>query len=303
MLRYCFVFLAFSFSFQCCSTSPNGQEPEEHYSNVQKLTVDSFPLPTEKYSPEEIDSILVVVDLPLDSMGNYQEKDWRMMNHPRYLTGRFKAEEFADMVVVPSSYTDGDGTYYMHRVALDSFKVMHAAAQEDGVNLVIVSAFRNFSRQKAIWEAKWNGQRLIEGNKNAETEYPDPATRALAILRYSSMPSTSRHHWGTDIDLNRLNNAYFSSGEGLEVYNWLLENAHQYKFCQPYTEKGDQRPTGYEEEKWHWSFLPIAQPLTEYAREYLDPAMIKGFKGAEVADSIGVIENYVLGINNACLPK
>ena len=34
---------------------------------------------------------------------------------------------------------------------------------------------------------------------------------ALQILLYCSMPSTSRHHWGTDIDIHHYNgNSYFS---------------------------------------------------------------------------------------------
>ncbi|MBK8672515.1 MAG: D-alanyl-D-alanine carboxypeptidase family protein [Bacteroidetes bacterium] len=28
------------------------------------------------------------------------------------------------------------------------------------------------------------------------------------------MPGSSRHHWGTEVDINALSNAYFSTGEG-----------------------------------------------------------------------------------------
>ena len=51
------------------------------------------------------------------------------------------------------------------------------------------------------------------------------------------MPSTSRHHWGTDIDLNSLNNSYFSSGKGLKEYDWLTTNANHYGFYQVYTDE------------------------------------------------------------------
>ena len=82
-------------------------------------------------------------------------------------------------------------------------------------------------------------------------EVPEPVERARMILTYSSMPGTSRHHWGTDMDLNKDNNGYFATGEGLKVYEWLQAHAHEYGFCQPYTPKGPNRPEGYNEEKWH----------------------------------------------------
>ncbi|MEM6771314.1 MAG: D-alanyl-D-alanine carboxypeptidase family protein, partial [Bacteroidota bacterium] len=117
----------------------------------------------------------------------------------QYLTGRFDPTIHPDFVKVAAKYTDGD-PYVLHKDTYAAFEAMHAAAATDGVKLIMVSATRNFKRQRQIWEAKWNGQRLLEGKDKANEVYPDPADRARAILRYSSMPGTSRHHWGTDID-------------------------------------------------------------------------------------------------------
>ena len=217
-----------------------------------------------------------------------------------YLTGRFDPATREDFVPVAPEYTDGD-PYRLHRDTYAAFERMHAAAKADGVTLKMVSATRNFERQKQIWEAKWNGRRLLEGTEKADEVYPDPVDRARAILRYSSMPGTSRHHWGTDIDLNDLNNSYFASGEGKRVYDWLTANAADYGFCQPYTPKGaGGRPTGYEEEKWHWSYMPIARELTNYAATQMRNTDIRGFDGAEAAEEINVLGEYVLGINPIC---
>ena len=218
----------------------------------------------------------------------------------QYLTGKFDPAKHPDFVKVAPDYTDGD-PYLLHRDTYAAFERMHAAAKAEGVTLTMVSATRNFDRQKQIWEAKWHGRRLLEGKDKADEVYPDAADRARAILRYSSMPGTSRHHWGTDIDLNDLENSYFASGYGKRVYDWLTANAATYGFCQPYTAKGDERPNGYEEEKWHWSYLPLATQLTDYAVGVMKEADIQGFDGAEAATRIAVIENYVLGINKACL--
>jgi LAS superfamily LD-carboxypeptidase LdcB len=115
------------------------------------------------------------------------------------------------------------------------------------------------------------------------------------------MPGTSRHHWGTDIDLNDLDNFTFEQGPGKKVYDWMQKHAAEYGFCQPYTVKGKDRPNGYNEEKWHWSYVPVAQHLTRLAAQRLQDDMIGGFQGAETAKGIGIVEKYVLGINKECL--
>jgi LAS superfamily LD-carboxypeptidase LdcB len=218
---------------------------------------------------------------------------------PEYVMGKFDPAKDTSFVVIDVKYADRAGLY-LRSETYEAFKKMHKAAMEDGIKLVIRSATRNFDYQKGIWERKWTGARKVEG-KNLSKAIPDHKTRALKILEQSSMPSTSRHHWGTDIDLNAFNNSYFEKGEGLKLYNWLQANADQYGFCQPYSPKGkDGRPHGYNEEKWHWSYLPIAVPLTDFAKANLSDDMIKGFKGAEVAPEIGVVEKYVLGINPQC---
>lgn len=217
-----------------------------------------------------------------------------------YLRGRFNPATHPDFTKVNPVHTDGDGTYYLRKDAYAAFVSMYDAAKADGVTLRIISATRNFDRQKQIWEAKWTGERLLEGREKAPAVYPDPQDRALAILRWSSMPGTSRHHWGTDMDFNDLNNEYFDEGEGLKIYTWLTTHAHEYGFCQPYSPKGTERPHGYNEEKWHWSYEPVSRLLTEQARRELRNAQIDGFKGAETAAAIGVVEKYVLGVSASC---
>ncbi len=178
---------------------------------------------------------------------------------------------------------------------------MYLEAKKDGVNLTIRSATRNFDYQKRIWERKWTGETKIENGKDASKAYPNARERALKILEFSSMPGTSRHHWGTDMDLNSFSNEYFEKGKGLKEYEWLITHAKDFGFCQPYSEKGNRRPFGYNEEKWHWSYLPIAKKLTDMAKDSMKDDLIKGFKGAETAKEIGVVKKYVLGINRDCL--
>ena len=217
-----------------------------------------------------------------------------------FLTGKFDPASHPDFMPLKAPLAGGSAVgAYLHRQCLAAFEDMRAAAAAAGVNLVILSATRNFERQQVIWEEKWRGVRRVGGADLAVT-MPDPAQRALAILRYSSMPGTSRHHWGTDVDLNSFENAYFASGKGLKAYEWLQAHAAEYGFCQPYTAKGPDRPEGYEEEKWHWSYLPLSGPYLEAYAAKVKLSDISGFAGAEVAGEIDVIRKYVQGIDKAC---
>lgn len=211
-----------------------------------------------------------------------------------YLLGKFDPATHPQFIKLSDEHTRGSARgAYLRKETYEAFVKMSEAALKDSVKLVIISATRNFDSQKWIWENKWNGKVQVEG-KDLTTE-DDPKERARLILLYSSMPSTSRHHWGTDMDLNNLNNKFFDSGEGLKIYTWLKAHGAEYGFCQPYTTKEGGR-TGYEEERWHWSYLPLSgEFLNQYKKEvtYKD---ITGFEGSEVAKPMGVIKNYVEGV-------
>lgn len=214
------------------------------------------------------------------------------------LMGRFDPAKHADYVLIDKKYADRAGMY-LHTDSYKSFISMSDAAMKDGIKLVIRSATRNFDYQKGIWERKWNGETKVGGQDISET-IRDPKTRALKILEYSSMPGTSRHHWGTDIDLNSFDNSWFETGEGKKLWDWLENNASTYGFCRPYTKKDDERPDGYFEERWHWSYMPLASYFTELAKKEHNDSKIVGFQGAEVAKEINVVEKYVFGINKQC---
>lgn len=227
-------------------------------------------------------------------------KNFLIMNtiDKNVLTGKFNPRSDTAYVEATLGLANRKGLF-VRKECYAAFKKMHEAAKNDGVSLVIVSATRNFYYQKGIWERKWNGDRMVEG-MNLAKEVPDPVERAKIILRYSAMPGTSRHHWGTDIDLNSVNNSYFETTKGKKVYQWLKEHASRFGFCQTYTAKNDQRPGGYEEEKWHWSYLPSAKNFLKQYEQKINYSDISGFPGAEAAKELNVIKEYVLGINPAC---
>jgi len=176
-------------------------------------------------------------------------------------------------------------TLYLNKEVYSAFLEMHKAAKTDSIELTILSGTRNFKEQKNIWERKWNKYSNLE-----------PLERAKKILEYSSMPSTSRHHWGTDIDLNSLSNSYFSSGKGFKEYEWLTKNANDFGFHQVYTDINSLR-TGYNLEKWHWSYMPLASKYLKFYNNRIVNDDINNFKGYEEAPKLRVINDYVNGIS------
>jgi len=213
-----------------------------------------------------------------------------------YLLGQFDPERDSRFRKIPLEYSDGAGNGgYLRKETLDAFKKMYAAAKREGISLTIVSATRNFERQKKIWENKWNGKTLVEGKDLSQLK--DSVEKAKIIMRFSAMPGTSRHHWGTDIDLNNLEDSYFETTEGKKVYQWLTENAGRFGFCQPYTSKITTHRSGYEEEKWHWSYTPLASKLLHVYEKKIGSDDLKNFTGAEIAKAVNVINVYVQGVN------
>jgi len=161
----------------------------------------------------------------------------------------------------------------LHPAAAAAAMTLRNAARAEGFDLTIVSSFRDFDRQAAIWNAKYQGERPL---RDRQERLIDPATldergRVDAILIWSALPGASRHHWGTDIDVvdkaatpadyrPQLTAREFSSAGPYAALNeWLGENLHRFEFFRPYTvDKGGVQP-----EPWHLSYAPIAVPALD----------------------------------------
>ncbi|KAL4454982.1 hypothetical protein ABPG74_006364 [Tetrahymena malaccensis] len=216
-------------------------------------------------------------------------KDW--------VLGMYEPQDFSAFKNVPQNltYYEPGKLYMLHQDALHAFERMHFEAKKDNVTLILISALRNFPYQKRIWETKF--QQLKNDDPLKTDELID-----LEIMTYSAMPTTSRHHWGTDMDINSVEPEYFESGQGLIEYNWLKQNAKRFGFCQPYSPKNDgSRDRGYNLEQWHWSYMPISYQLLSYYRDNINYDDIQGFSGSQDAQKIHSIEDYVLSINIQCL--
>lgn len=179
-------------------------------------------------------------------------------------------------------------------MAHDAFVEMKKAAYSDGIDLKIVSSYRSFSRQEAIWERKYSNY--------TEELGMDPLEAIDKIIEYSTIPGTSRHHWGTEVDIvdgyrkvegDVLVAEKFEAGGPYEdLKNWMDENANTFDFYLVYTDEPKRK--GFKYEPWHYSFAPISMPmLTEFRRKNIMQLLQQEeFLGCEHFTN-GFIKNYI----------
>lgn len=148
----------------------------------------------------------------------------------------------------------------LRKEAHDAFVAMRKAASADGIDIKIVSSYRNFQKQQAIFERKYE--------KYSE-DGMEPLAAIDKIIEYSTIPGTSRHHWGTDIDIidgsiktsgDVLVPEKFDSGGPFEAFKgWMDENSKTFDFYLVYT--NDPRRKGFKYEPWHYSYAPLSIPM------------------------------------------
>lgn len=144
------------------------------------------------------------------------------------------------------------------------FNLMKKAAKEKGFNIHVISSYRSYTHQNGIWERKYKNYRG-QGLSHQKT--------IEKIIQYSTIPGTSRHHWGTDLDIidatkgipaNPLSEVHFNKGGRMHNFKlWLDENSEKFGFFLVYTNKAGRK--GFAYEPWHFSYKPVSlKMLKEY---------------------------------------
>lgn len=172
----------------------------------------------------------------------------------------------------------GRGPHRLTAATAAAFNDMRVAAAHEGHNLQAASSWRSFERQLAIWNGKWRGERplLDADNQPMDILQLSEYERLHAILRWSALPGTSRHHWGTDLDIYDPDCLpagtklalepweYEAGGWFSDLGDWLTDHMNDFGFFLPYA-----RPvgsgSGVAYEPWHISFA------LESREQRLDP--------------------------------
>ncbi len=172
-------------------------------------------------------------------------------------------------------------------VAPSLAELVHGAAAA-GFQLQVASGFRSFARQLAIWNGKARGERPVFDSEGRAIDMArlDEREQMLAILRWSALPGTSRHHWGTDVDVwdaaavtadYRLQLNVEECGEGgpfCALHQWL--DVHIVRGATPFFRPYGVDRGGIAPEPWHLSHRPLAR---EFQR-LLAPELVASVLGA-----------------------
>jgi LAS superfamily LD-carboxypeptidase LdcB len=175
--------------------------------------------------------------------------------------------------------------------AAHALLAMRREARLAGIELTVVSAFRDFNHQIAIWRQKFNGERPLLDRFGVALDRAQLYESVLidAILTWSALPGASRHHWGSEVDVidaaalaagarAQLAPAEYAPGGCFErLSGWLDSNMRRFGFFRPYaTDRGGVQP-----EPWHLSYAAVSRPALavlslEVLREALEQADMPG---------------------------
>lgn len=219
-------------------------------------------------------------------------------NLTNILTGKSREH----LVPLPNALSD---KHALQPEAVNAFLELQQAAKKAGFNLQPASTFRDFERQKWIWNAKFNGERKVHDDQGQAIDLSslDDWQKCQAILRWSAVPGASRHHWGTEIDFfdpDALPEGqklmlepweYQTGGYFQRLTNWLLANAEQYGFYFPFMpeENGEKSEKLIGVEPWHISYFPIA----ELYQQQFDASHLKqAWEAEDVAGKAALIAHF-----------
>ena len=187
----------------------------------------------------------------------------------------------------------------MQAEVFEAFERMREAASKKGIDIKVVSAYRSYNRQREIWNSKY---------KAFVQQGLEPKDAIKKIIQYSTLPGTSRHHWGTDIDVIDSANSqsgdvlltekFYGDGPSSALHSWMNENAASYGFFEVYTNNPNRK--GFAHEPWHYTYHPLSKSylevltthgLSEIAkddqllgREHLDKKFLNAYTSAHLLD-------------------
>ena len=118
--------------------------------------------------------------------------------------------------------------------AAGKWQEMVAAAEADGVTLMIVSGYRSYEYQAALIRKKINAGQVITD-----------------ILAVNAAPGHSEHHTGLAVDIATPGSRPLTEEfEDSAAFRWLEKNAARFGFSMSYPR---DNPWGIIYEPWHWA--------------------------------------------------
>jgi len=194
--------------------------------------------------------------------------------------------DIAEFIGQKNSNLISIGESTIHQDILEDWLALKQSAKIAGFDLSIASAFRSFGRQLQIWNDKVLGKRpvLDPSGLNIDIGHLSEEELLFSILKWSALPGTSRHHWGTDLDvydkssvsskyeIKLIENEVSDGGVFASFHDWLddeIKNKRNFDFFRPYERKemmlfsALKKPPMISEERWHISHFSISSLYAE----------------------------------------
>lgn len=208
-------------------------------------------LAAEKARNGSFERTILGIKSTVDTLEKLKNTDPELLK--KYSKVYFLNENYApaSLSVLPSEYAVSQSKVIeVHTQILPFLERMLKAAERDGVELRIVSAYRSFGSQAAL--------------KSAYT-----VSYGSGANRFSADQGYSEHQLGTTLDLSTKElGQNFSAFDTTEAYAWLTEHADTYGFVLSYP----QSNAYYQYEPWHWRFVgrALAQDLKDSGKHLYD---------------------------------
>jgi len=195
--------------------------------------------------------------------------------------------------------------YKLREEAHEAFMRMASEAKKSNIHIQVVSSYRSYEHQNRIWERKY---------KSNANNGMTPENNIKKIIEYSTIPGTSRHHWGSDLDIIDANVAQPSSvlqprhfeenGCYRTLKVWMDQHANSFGFYLVYTDVDSRK--GFNYEPWHYSYKPLAQ---SYLKAYRDHDLLNTIQSDAITGSThfsktfinAYLQEHILDINPALL--
>ena len=166
--------------------------------------------------------------------------------------------------------------YEMDKRAAPAMREMIQAAKEDGVELMLCSAYRSVEKQQQLFDR--SQQAYMAQGMSEEEAYAKTATE-------TAIPGTSEHQTGLAADIVTPTYQMLDAGfADTPAGQWLSEHAAEYGFVLRYPQD-KQAVTGIIYESWHYRFVgkTHAKLMKESGlclEEYLQQELPEGYTGA-----------------------
>lgn len=201
---------------------------------VNPVTIEepAIEVPKEEIT-ESTESETPVVEEPVEQVqdATIYPEDSELPKEPTIKNGVLLANKQHPL---PETYAPGEVPE-----ARAAFETMKKAAAKEEINLSAFSTYRDFARQKQLYESYV----AKDGQQAAD--------------RYSARPGYSEHQTGLTFDIGEVGeerhwaSASFGNTEGGK---WLAANAQKFGFILRYPE-GREKITGYMYESWHFRYV------------------------------------------------